>query len=706
MRNHRIILAVALLVSLSLSILPSRTAYLEEATTKGILHSEVQHYVPDFTAQNRYEPGNALQTSLAVATAKYKFVNKLIDSSDNNYNYAYAPSIIYNQGTFHMFYCSSGANGAWDYIRYVWSNTGRVWSSPRIVLSVSDFQSERAACDPSVIYYDAGDGPYYYMFYSGNAINVQTAMFVARSSNIEGPYFKYTRRGTWEVNASDPKIIIAPRHPVPDGASWYGAGQQTVVEKNGTLYSWYLDDTAGYPQNQVRRIYMTATTDPTSWPTSTQTNILGPADHSSDVKYDPRIGKFVMFAVYPPHAPNATLLRRFSTDGKNWSGPETLCDVQCFPDYAHNVGVSGDRSGHLREDRALVVYGAPFDLNPAYGDSWGRWDLYGSVINAAGGTWNDVPWGWDWEGMGTQHQLALGDYDDDGRTDRAIVDRNTGKWYVIGSKTPNVTDIPWGWQWAGMTRDFDLALGKYDGDGKTDRAIVNRNTGKWYVIGSKTPNVPGIPWGWQWAGMGTQHQLALGDYDGDGKTDRAIVDSSIGAWYVIGSKTPNVTGVPGIPWGWQWAGMGTQHQLALGDYDGDGKTDRAIVDRNTGKWYVIGSKTPNVTGLPDIPWGWQWAGMTRDFDLALGKYDGDGKTDRAITNRNTGKWYVIGSKTPNVTGLPDIPWGWQWIGMGTQHQLALGDYDGDGKTDRAIVSQGEGNWYILGSEPFKIYSSP
>jgi hypothetical protein len=41
--------------------------------------------------------------------------------------------------------------------------------------------------------------------------------------------------------------------------------------------------------------------------------------------------------------------------------------------------------------------------------------------------------------------------------------------------------------------------------------------------------------------------------------------------------------------------------------------------------------------------------------------------------------------------------------MASHHQMALGDYDGDRKTDRAIVDPHTGAWYVLGSAPFRIY---
>ena len=49
------------------------------------------------------------------------------------------------------------------------------------------------------------------------------------------------------------------------------------------------------------------------------------------------------------------------------------------------------------------------------------WDLYGSVQNPAGRTY-DIPWGWVWGGMTAAHCPVIGDYDGDGRADRAIAD--------------------------------------------------------------------------------------------------------------------------------------------------------------------------------------------------------------------------------------------------------------------------------------------
>src|SRR5205814_1863781 len=81
---------------------------------------------------------------------------KMVDSSDNGYTYAYAPTIISADGKYHAYYCSPppGRPGEWDSIRHTSSSDGVTWSAPDMLITVSDFKNERSACDPSVVYYD------------------------------------------------------------------------------------------------------------------------------------------------------------------------------------------------------------------------------------------------------------------------------------------------------------------------------------------------------------------------------------------------------------------------------------------------------------------------------------------------------------------------------------------------------------------------
>jgi hypothetical protein len=315
---------------------------------------------------------------------------KLISSRANGYHYAYAPSIVYLGDRYHAFYCSSG-HGGWDDVRYATSADGRVWSAPRIVLSTSNKTIERATCDPSVVEYRAPRDarPYFYLFYSGNALDVGTVMFVARATRIDGPYLKWTERGNWEAQAPDPKIIIRPLVAKSSNSGWYGAGQQTVVVKDGRLYGWYTDVTtcAKAPCN---RIMASSTADPTNWPAGQPTHV---ESATVDVKYDAARSRFSMFSVEAVRGPaGARALReRTSADGIRWSPAENICASPILPVWAHNPGVSGDPAGHLIAGKLIAIYGAPIELGHAYDEDCkksappycrGYWDLYGTVLDA------------------------------------------------------------------------------------------------------------------------------------------------------------------------------------------------------------------------------------------------------------------------------------------------------------------------------------
>ncbi len=309
--------------------------------------------------------------------------SKLIDSSDNDHNYAYGPSIVRVGSTWHMYYCSIGSPWGWDAIRHAISSDGVNWSTPEIILRVSEWEDERAACDPSLVRYKG----FYYLFYSGNKYDVQTVNFIARSDSPNGPFAKLTKRGTWEVNAVDPQIILSPLHPSPNSQGWYGLGQPTVIVKDEKLYQWFTDTTEQSPTVQVARIYLSISNDPASWPTRIPTNVYS---GSVDVKYDREFDQFVMFAIGNEHELGTYITMRTSKDGITWSEPTTVMGADKAPPWINNIGVAGLSNGDLIRDQLLMGFGAPYDLNPNYNNNcgispvpycWGNWDLYVSQLN-------------------------------------------------------------------------------------------------------------------------------------------------------------------------------------------------------------------------------------------------------------------------------------------------------------------------------------
>jgi hypothetical protein len=217
----------------------------------------------------------------------------------------------------------------------------------------------------------------------------------------------------------------------------------------------------------------------------------------------------------------------------------------------------------------------------------------------------------------------------------------------------------------------------FDGDGKTDPAVV-RNTGggpggqiTWFVRNSSNGAAQFIPWGI------ASDFFVPGNYDADNKTDVAVWRPASQGYYILQSATGTMRA--------EYFGNSGDDPRVVGDYNGDGLDDIAVyragaASGNPSFWLYRTSLAGPVT---TVPWG-----QNGDFP-APGDYDGDGKNDYVI-QRNAGggqarfwRLFATGSSDSLVFGTPtDV--------------IVPGDYDADGKTDIATIrgSGGQILWWI------------
>jgi hypothetical protein len=194
-------------------------------------------------------------------------------------------------------------------------------------------------------------------------------------------------------------------------------------------------------------------------------------------------------------------------------------------------------------------------------------------------------------------------------------------WYILYSATNTYAVIPWGLSISLVAQDGPVPA-DYDGDGKTDvaisREIFQPHGVFWWILQSRD----GLRVE-RWGGDGTSRDEPVpADYDGDGKADMAIArsNSTSGApytWYIRRSTDGN----------WMTAQLGSFSfdRFAVGDYDGDGKADIAVVGMSSYNWRWISSSNGQFNFL-------HWGAHLDQF--ARGDYDGDGKTDQAIYRPN------------------------------------------------------------------------
>jgi hypothetical protein len=293
----------------------------------------------------------------------------------------------------------------------------------------------------------------------------------------------------------------------------------------------------------------------------------------------------------------------------------------------------------------------------------GTWSLY--VVDFVAGDDGEITGGWTLEIMAiiVDPGSAVVDFNGDGITDWGIVRSIGGQmsWIIQENKVAGLTTYqPWG-QFA-----TDIPLPEdYDGDNKADIAVWRDTEHAFYILQSGSSTFRG-----ELFGLSGDDPTVVGDYDGNGTTDLAVVRRSGGLMTWFYRPVPN-----GPIFARQW-GLATDFS-APGDYDGDGKSDFGV-QRPTGIsgqaafWLNYAAAAPGTLSRYAV------FGHPNDI-IAPGDYDGDGKTDIAIV-REAGanlEWYYEPSSAPG-TFL-----GGQWGTTATDF-IVQGDYDGDSKTDFAV----------------------
>ena len=263
------------------------------------------------------------------------------------------------------------------------------------------------------------------------------------------------------------------------------------------------------------------------------------------------------------------------------------------------------------------------------------------------------------------------DYNGDFISDEAVVRSIEGKFYQNRSN-PGADSIPVVQQWV-TGSDFHPLRADFDGDGKTDLAVVFNYYGSlgWYIAESKTNTVRALLWG------KPGDQLVPADYDGDGKAEVAVMRN--GEWCILDIGADGSLLATVRYWG-ESDDFGVP-----ADFDGDGLADLAIYRTNpdnSKSWWILFSSYKD--GDEELPY-FGIANWGSIFDVPLAAdWNGDGKADFAVYRPSTGEWFFVDNTSTSAYvlqwGLPgDIP--------------VVGDFNGDGNLEPSVFRPSTGSWY-------------
>ncbi|MFJ4848664.1 FG-GAP-like repeat-containing protein [Streptomyces sp. NPDC088733] len=325
-----------------------------------------------------------------------------------------------------------------------------------------------------------------------------------------------------------------------------------------------------------------------------------------------------------------------------------------------------------------------------------------------------------------------GDFDGDGRTDLAAL--GAEGWNTLpvalaaGGGTFRATRTSVGdfAGWASLP-GVKPQVGDFDGDGRSDIALAggpgwgsvpvafSNGDGSFRITNGSVDSFAG------WAQV-PGAQVVPGDFDHDGRTDLALVGGngwgSVPVAFSNGDGTFRVTNASSVAFA-GWASV-PGAKIEAGDVDGDGRTDISLVPGpGTPWWYTLpvafsgGDGTFRVTNTPSSDFA-AWA-QVAGVQPVGGDFNHDGRADVALVGGSG--WGSVpvafsnGDGTFRVTNASSVDFaGWASV-PGVRVQA--GDFDGDGRTDVALVRGPHTPWWYTlpvafsgGDGTFRVTNAP
>jgi hypothetical protein len=313
------------------------------------------------------------------------------------------------------------------------------------------------------------------------------------------------------------------------------------------------------------------------------------------------------------------------------------------------------------------------------------------------------------------HSVAVADFNGDGKPDLAFADWGL-KFFVDSNVGVQLNTTPSGVSaasfataktfavGAGHTMGIGphavfLAVGDFNGDGKPDLAVANSSDGTVSILLNTTPtgaSTPSFAAQQTFAVGSDPDALVVADFNGDGKPDLAVANGGGNTVSVFLNTT--VTGSSTVTFTAQKTfAVGTSpFALAAADFNTDGSPDLAVANESSNTVSVLLDTTPNGSNTASFTGQKTFAVGTSPASLAATDINADGKPDLAVANFGSSFTSVLLNKTTSGSLTPSFAAQQTFAAIG--HSVVAADFNGDGKPDLA-GNGGAGGSVLVNTTP-------
>jgi len=295
--------------------------------------------------------------------------------------------------------------------------------------------------------------------------------------------------------------------------------------------------------------------------------------------------------------------------------------------------------------------------------------------------------------------VATGDFNGDGKLDLVVPDTASGNVSILLGKGDGTFQA--GASYAvgqgSSFQFFQVAVGDFNGDGKLDIVVANYNGDNVSVF---LGNGDGTFQAAVNYNVGTNPtSVAVADFNGDGKLDLAVSNQGGTVSILLGNGDGTFARHV------DYASGTSPNWVAVGDFTGGGKLDLAVANGEGCPEGGCGSGFTILLGNGD---GTFQAPATNDggvnpCSIATADFNNDGKLDLVLIDNIGVFWFFLGNGDGTFQTAGVAPYYTSSFPFGS---IGIGDFNGDGKLDIAMANSGSNNVEIFPGNGDGTFQSP